>query len=101
MTQGNSEDASIGRLSALLDASSHLYKRVCPSVRPYVCPSVTRYFWFVKKRVIGYSSGVCVCVCACACVCLCTRDEDASIVCLPNLFVWIRGIFNDIVKSCI
>ena len=23
-----------------LDASSHLYKRVCPSVRPNVCPSV-------------------------------------------------------------
>ena len=26
---------------ALLDASSHLYKRVCPSVRPSVGPSVT------------------------------------------------------------
>ena len=92
------------------------------SVRPSVCMpvrmSVTRYFWFLKKREIGYSSGacvcvcvcmhaclcvcvlvcVCVCVCACVCVCLCVRacvcvlvcvctcDEDASIVCLPNLF---------------
>ena len=26
-----------------LDASSHLYMRVCPSVRPSVCPSVNNY----------------------------------------------------------
>ena len=61
------------------------------SVHPYVCPYVTRYFLFLKKRVIGYSSGACVCVCACvrACLCVsvCTHDEDASIVCLPNLFL--------------
>ena len=27
-----------------------------------------------------------MCVCVCALVCVCMRDEDASIVCLPNLF---------------
>ena len=29
-----------------LDASKHLYKRVCPSVRPSVCPSVRSQFRF-------------------------------------------------------
>ena len=70
---------------AFLDASSHLYKRVCPSIRPYVCRSVTRYFWFLKKRVYTPRKGYWVsnhCVCKHACV----RDEDASIVCQTNLF---------------
>ena len=35
----HNEDASLA-LWALLDASSHLYKRVCPSVGPSVHPSV-------------------------------------------------------------
>merc|ERR1712002_453648 len=30
-------------LLLFLDASSHLYRRVCPSVCPYVRPSVTNY----------------------------------------------------------
>ena len=69
-----------------LDASSHLYKRVCPSVRPclYVRPYVTRYFWFLKKRVKGYSRGACMHVCACACLCVraCVYARRGRIYCL-------------------
>ena len=56
-------------------------------VRPSVCRLVTRYFWFLEKRVKWYSSGVCVCVHACVCMLECPRDKDASIVCLPNLLL--------------
>ena len=31
---------NIRRVTEFLDASSHLYKRVCPSVHPSVCPSI-------------------------------------------------------------
>ena len=39
--------------SVFLDASTHLYKRVCPSVvgrsvRPSVCPSVSRFFYIAE-----------------------------------------------------
>ena len=41
-----------------LDASSHLYKRVCPSVRPSVCLSVRLYVrplrLFKKHRLPSY-----------------------------------------------
>ena len=33
------------------DASSHLYKSVCPSVHPSVHPSVTHFFFNARKRV--------------------------------------------------
>ena len=47
VTLGDFENASIGRLSALLDASSHLYKRVCPSICWSVHPSVPHFFSFI------------------------------------------------------
>ena len=39
------------KVKPFLDASSHLYKRVCPSVGPSVRPSVSRYVChaFVKN----------------------------------------------------
>ena len=36
-------------LIGFLDASLHLYKRVCPSVGRSVRPSVTRYFLMMRK----------------------------------------------------
>ena len=46
-------------LVRFLDASTHLYKMVCPSVgpsvRPSVRPSVTRSFPNARKRVISTS----------------------------------------------
>ena len=36
-----------------LDASSHLYMRVCPSVRPYV----TRFFEFAKSLISDINDG--------------------------------------------
>ena len=60
----------------------HLYKRVCPSVRPSIRMSVTLYFWFLKKRVIGYSSGACVCVCMCVCVCACVCVLVCACLCV-------------------
>ena len=47
-----------------LDATTHLYKRLCPSVGPSVgrsvCPSVPRYFQTLKIEVFecGKSSNV-------------------------------------------
>ena len=38
-----------------LDAFTHLYKRVCQSVRPSVCPSVTYELNFWKMRPLGAS----------------------------------------------
>ena len=40
-----------------LDASTHLYKRVCPSVRPYVLPSL-RFAFFsnaLKTRIFDFA----------------------------------------------
>ena len=41
-----------------LDASSHLYMRVCPSVCPCVGPSVPCYFRRWKERILGASCAV-------------------------------------------
>ena len=41
-----------------LDAPSHLYKRVCPSVRPSVGPSVPRYFQTRTRRILCRVSGL-------------------------------------------
>ena len=40
-------------LNQFLDASPHLYKRVCPYVRPYVRPSVRNAF----SKIVIYLSG--------------------------------------------
>ena len=37
---GEAKEGVILVIARFLDASTHLYKRVCPSVRPSVCPSV-------------------------------------------------------------
>ena len=47
----NSLLMSMSNNYALLDASTHLYKRVCPSVCPFVGPSITRFFF--KELIIG------------------------------------------------
>ena len=54
-----------------------------------VCLSVTRYFCFLKKRVIRYSSGVCACVCMRACVCalVCVYMQRGRIYCLSTKLV--------------
>ena len=41
-----------------LDAPSHLYKRVCPSVRRSVGPSVPRYFQTRTRRILCRVSGL-------------------------------------------
>ena len=40
-----------------------------------------------------------VCVCVCACVRVFTRDEDASIACLPNLLHGNSAIFDPKFKN--
>ena len=42
----------------LLDATTHLYKRSCPSVRRSVGPSVPRYFRRWTVRILGASCAV-------------------------------------------
>ena len=52
--QVNAQKTAFNRLTRkFLDAPAHLYKRVCPSVRPYVRTSVTP----VRKCVAGASNG--------------------------------------------
>ena len=41
-----------------LDAPSHLYKRLCPSVRPSVGPSVPSYFPMRTRRILCRVSGL-------------------------------------------
>ena len=45
-----------------LDAPSHLYKRVCPSVRSSVRPSVPSYFQTRTRRILCHVSGLVLCV---------------------------------------
>ena len=40
-------------MTRFLDASKHLYKRVCPSVRPYVRPSVTNSDFALRTHLIA------------------------------------------------
>ena len=53
------DDFEIITLSLLfLDASSHLYKRVCPSVHPSIGPSVTRFFEILLSAIFSRVKGV-------------------------------------------
>ena len=53
---------SLDQITPFLDAVSHLYKRVCPSVRPSVGPSVRRsvprYFQTRTRRILCRVSGL-------------------------------------------